>query len=1016
MKIFRTMAITMVVIAPMIAFSQTDPQGTPPGTNTSARAAAAWYRGGNNFGNTIPRGANIFGTMWNSPIYTYTNGVSTMKLNGDISYPISGHGGNRNGFMLLGNRSQWSQNIFNVPNFGAFSLLHLNGDEGTFVQTVGYRDWMRTGITFTDNNDLSYIGLRKVGNGTDKTETTIAWSDNPGNGAGPDVLSFRFTSGSGSADISDDLTLATDLDGLHIARFTGQGLMGLGPTFGIDNMNYVSPASLLHMSRVGNEQTWLQITNQNGTEQTVDDGLRIGIRPNRTAYIRQQENRPLIIQTDWNNGSGGINNGERMRITSIGAPSVPDPAGATNNNITRVALSHQGNDPITQPRSLLHLGYNTGGVGGSSTDGWRNWMDIGSFTSDGKDNTFIGLKAEGSSKADAIINWGDNVGQNDLRFIFTSNTNSSTAPANSSNGLEVARFVPQLATPLSAPNYGMMGIGDFTVAAPIDAKLDIDGDLRIRTISQNNELSKILVADPDDLNRVHWRDAATLGGGGTGITQANNGLSINPSNSNQVQLGQAYTNGTVLNGGELLNAREIPMNGKRLLFAGNGRIGFRGMFDSKVSIQNDDNWQHILLMKDSKGNDALRFTEGRKLTINAEKTQTSGQNAIEISSKISGTSSPGSAYSGFNLRTETEDTSSLYSGANISMVGISNSLISGLIVNATPASGVIGIGDYIGIQGTAARSTSGKKTGVFGHSSNPGLQNIGVEGNANGADFNIGVRGSSNGPNSYAGWFQGNVMITGSHITASDNQFKTNQLPLTEAISIINQLSPKSYNLDSPNYSYLGFDSKQHLGLIAQEVEKVLPDLVSDIVMVAEYDTLGKQTQAQLNYKGLNYQEFIPLLIAGMQEQQVALTDKDALIDNLNERLTQLENCLSNILPLLCKVNNNGVNKNNPSQQEELRSVLNVHLNNGEMIVLEQNVPNPFAEQTTIDYELPTTVQKAQILFYNLNGQLIQTVNLDSRGKGSLIVFGSDLSSGMYTYSLIADGQLIATKKMLKTH
>jgi hypothetical protein len=47
-------------------------------------------------------------------------------------------------------------------NRGAFSLLHLNGNG--IVQEFGYRPWMKTGITLSDNNDMSYIGLRQVRN------------------------------------------------------------------------------------------------------------------------------------------------------------------------------------------------------------------------------------------------------------------------------------------------------------------------------------------------------------------------------------------------------------------------------------------------------------------------------------------------------------------------------------------------------------------------------------------------------------------------------------------------------------------------------------------------------------------------------------------------------------------------------------------------------------------------------------------------------------------------------------
>lgn len=59
---------------------------------------------------------------------------------------------------------------------GAFPLLHLNGNAS--VQQNGYRPWMQTGITLTDNQDLSYIDLRQVRTDFDYTEMVINWSDN----------------------------------------------------------------------------------------------------------------------------------------------------------------------------------------------------------------------------------------------------------------------------------------------------------------------------------------------------------------------------------------------------------------------------------------------------------------------------------------------------------------------------------------------------------------------------------------------------------------------------------------------------------------------------------------------------------------------------------------------------------------------------------------------------------------------------------------------------------------------
>ncbi|MBE7442111.1 MAG: hypothetical protein HS119_06625 [Flavobacteriales bacterium] len=582
-------------------YGQTAPQGAPPVNNTNTQARSAWYRGGNFAGG--PAGNNnIFGTMagFNSPIYTYTNGIARIKLNGTFGgatpqYTIEGYGAaqgvNTSGYLLLGQDGQ-TQNgnpsLFNSK--GAFSMLHLNGIQNTngggFVQEFGYRPWMQTGITFTGNNDLMYFGIRRLAAGQDLSELGVTWSDNSGNGfPGPDDFVFRFTSGgNGNTAISNNLSAENDLDGRHIARFAGTGELGLGNTFGTGNPMYVRPQSLMHMSLDLNKEVWLQITNQLGTDQTVDDGLRMGIEAgnNPTAFLRWQERTPFIIQTDWNNGAGGINNGERMRISSINAPGIPNPAGLPNNT-TRVAISHMGNNPISVPRSLLHLGYNTGnGAPGTFiTDGWRDWMDIGTFTNNGTDNMYVGLKNEGTDRFDAVINWGDNQvagttpnGPDNLRFIFTSTTTALPPgqgdPVSQSNdGLETARLEPTAASTMGT-NYGMMGIGNFSPTGPniaaqdvVDAKLDIDGDLRIRTVTQDTTLLQVLVIDSNDHNRVHWRSIDDLGGNVT----ADNGLSINPANN--VQLGHLPGN----TGGELIRNTEIPTNGYNITFPGGGTSG-----------------------------------------------------------------------------------------------------------------------------------------------------------------------------------------------------------------------------------------------------------------------------------------------------------------------------------------------------------------------------------------------------------------------------------------------------------
>ena len=50
----------------------------------------------------------------------------------------------------------------------------------------------------------------------------------------------------------------------------------------------------------------------------------------------------------------------------------------------------------------------------------------------------------------------------------------------------------------------------------------------------------------------------------------------------------------------------------------------------------------------------------------------------------------------------------------------------------------------------------------------------------------------------------------------------------------------------------------------------------------------------------------------------------------------------------------------------------------------------------------------------DLNGKLIKSVELTQRGNGALTVFAENLSDGLYTYTLVVDGKIFATKKMEK--
>ena len=94
---------------------------------------------------------------------------------------------------------------------------------------------------------------------------------------------------------------------------------------------------------------------------------------------------------------------------------------------------------------------------------------------------------------------------------------------------------------------------------------------------------------------------------------------------------------------------------------------------------------------------------------------------------------------------------------------------------------------------------------------------------------------------------------------------------------------------------------------------------------------------------------------------------------------------------------------------------MDIRLSDKDVIVLNQNVPNPFAEQTTITYNVPEKYNFAQIIFSTIEGKIIKAVDITKKGKGQLNVFANDLSSCFYTYSLVVDGKVIDTKKMVNS-
>jgi hypothetical protein len=81
---------------------------------------------------------------------------------------------------------------------------------------------------------------------------------------------------------------------------------------------------------------------------------------------------------------------------------------------------------------------------------------------------------------------------------------------------------------------------------------------------------------------------------------------------------------------------------------------------------------------------------------------------------------------------------------------------------------------------------------------------------------------------------------------------------------------------------------------------------------------------------------------------------------------------------------------------------------------LEQNIPNPFNNTTSIAYYLPTNKGKAYINFYSSNGSLLKSVKLTGGGSGTINLKAYELPSGVYQYSSVIDDKIMDSKQMVQ--
>lgn len=219
----------------------------------------------------------------------------------------------------------------------------------------------------------------------------------------------------------------------------------------------------------------------------------------------------------------------------------------------------------------------------------------------------------------------------------------------------------------------------------------------------------------------------------------------------------------------------------------------------------------------------------------------------------------------------------------------------------------------------------------------------------------------------------------------SDGRFKKNVEENVPGLAFINKLRPVTYNIKARELDnflkkagegtdagkagemnkLLNEQEKQvSTGFIAQEVEAAAKELgfSFDGVDIPKNET---------DLYGLRYAEFVVPLVKAVQELSKKVEELEALVERKNT-------------------------------------------SNSKAAVLGQNVPNPFNTDTKIEYALPSNSKNARLVVTDALGRMLKNIVINNN-KGVVTLNTATLPSGSYNYSLIADGKVLATKKMIMT-
>jgi hypothetical protein len=129
-------------------------------------------------------------------------------------------------------------------------------------------------------------------------------------------------------------------------------------------------------------------------------------------------------------------------------------------------------------------------------------------------------------------------------------------------------------------------------------------------------------------------------------------------------------------------------------------------------------------------------------------------------------------------------------------------------------------------------------------------------------------------------WFAGTVTASCGTLSCSDIRYKKDITPLTNVLQNINKISGINYYWRKDEFPNKSFNNERQIGIIAQELEKIYPELV-------ETDKDG--------YKSVDYSRLSPVLLEAIKEQQKMIDTFKLNVQSLKLENKNLQSAISNL-------------------------------------------------------------------------------------------------------------------------